>query len=129
LGKDADELGREDERKREKVEQMRIRQIYVPEIVLALHRELYDSREVFPAYVPLSPILPTTTFQLTPSQFRNLRRTLQLPNIIADSRYSIFRDFVSPDGNRMPEYLAGVREAGIAVLGAGVSDPVQAVVG
>ncbi|KAF8699585.1 Nuclear pore protein, partial [Rhizoctonia solani] len=96
------------ERKREKVEQMRIRQIYVPEIVLALHRELYNSRDIFPA---------------------NLRKVLQLPNIIADSRYSIFRDFVSPDGNRMPEYLAGVREAGIAVLGAGVSDPVQAVVG
>ncbi|ELU41262.1 nuclear pore complex protein [Rhizoctonia solani AG-1 IA] len=93
--------------KREKVEQMRIRQIYVPEIVLALHRELYNSRDIFPA---------------------NLRKVLQLPNIIADSRYSIFRDFVSPDGNRMPEYLAGVREAGIAVLGAGVSDPVQAVV-
>ncbi|CAE6488486.1 unnamed protein product [Rhizoctonia solani] len=96
------------ERKRERVEQMRIRQIYVPEIVLALHRELYASRDIFPA---------------------NLRKALQLPNIVADSRYSIFRDFVSPDGNRMPEYLAGVRDAGIAVLGAGVSDPVQAVVG
>ncbi|KAJ1303944.1 hypothetical protein OPQ81_008355 [Rhizoctonia solani] len=96
------------ERKREKVEQMRIRQIYVPEIVLSLHKELYNSRDIFPA---------------------NLRKALQLPNIVADSRYSIFRDFVSPDGNRMPEYLAGVRDAGIAVLGAGVSDPVQAVVG
>ncbi|EUC55936.1 nuclear pore complex protein [Rhizoctonia solani AG-3 Rhs1AP] len=96
------------ERKRERVEQMRIRQIYVPEIILALHRELYNSRDIFPA---------------------NLRKALQLPNIVADSRYSIFRDFVSADGNRMPEYLAGVRDAGIAVLGAGVSDPVQAVVG
>ncbi|CAE6457760.1 unnamed protein product [Rhizoctonia solani] len=96
------------ERKRERVEQMRIRQIYVPEIILALHRELYNSRDIFPV---------------------NLRRALQLPNIVADSRYNIFRDFISPDGNRMPEYLASVRDAGIAVLGGGVSDPVQAVVG
>lgn len=29
----------------------------------------------------------------------------------------------------MPEYLAGLRDVSIAVLGAGISDPVQAVVG
>ncbi|KAG8702888.1 Nucleoporin nup84 [Ceratobasidium sp. 394] len=96
------------ERKRERVEQSRIRQIYVPEMILQLHHELYASRETFPA---------------------NLRRALQLPNIVADSRYGIFKDFVSTSGNRMPEYLGCVREASIAMLKNGITDPVQAVVG
>lgn len=76
---------------------------------------------------PFSPY-PAAISSLT-RPFRNLRRALQLPNIVADSRYSIFRDFVSTGVNRMPEYLAGVREAAIAVLGNGLTDPVQAVVG
>ncbi|QRV95712.1 nuclear pore complex protein [Ceratobasidium sp. AG-Ba] len=96
------------ERRRERVEQQRIRQIYVPEMVLQLHNQLYASRDLFPA---------------------NLRRALQLPNIVADSRFGIFKDFVSRDGNRMPEYLRCVREASIAVLKNGITDPVQAVVG
>ncbi|KAG9125019.1 Nucleoporin nup84 [Ceratobasidium sp. 392] len=77
-------------------------------MVLQLHHHLYESRETFPA---------------------NLRRVLQLPNIVADSRYGIFKDFISTSGNRMPEYLRCVREASIAVLKNGVTDPVQAVVG
>ncbi|KAG8724644.1 Nucleoporin nup84 [Ceratobasidium sp. 395] len=96
------------ERKRERVEQSRIRQIYVPEMILQLHHALYMSRDIFPA---------------------NLRRALQLPNIVADARYGLFKDFISASGNRMPEYLRCVREASIAVLTNGITDPVQAVVG
>lgn len=49
--------------------------------------------------------------------------TPALQHIVTDSRYSVFRDFVSTGANRMSEYLAGVREATTAVLGNGIAAP------
>ncbi|KAG1841563.1 hypothetical protein DFJ58DRAFT_718154 [Suillus subalutaceus] len=74
----------------------RVRQIYVPELILRLHVMLYASRE-------------------------NLKRALELADIVVDSRYKLHDDFLHLDGRRFGEYLDAVRRATIAGLEGGGS--------
>ncbi|KAJ7719417.1 hypothetical protein B0H16DRAFT_1739449 [Mycena metata] len=75
-----------------------LRQIYVPELIIRLHFLLFASRTQFP---------------------ENLKRALKLANVVADSRYKLYEDFVNEDGRRLGDYLGAVRQA---ILGGG-SDP------
>lgn len=84
----------------------RIRQIYIPELVIRLHFTLLNSREWIPD---------------------NLKRALQLANVVADSRYKLYEDFVNENGKRLGEYLEAVRLAFIAGLDKGGSDPFRLV--
>ncbi|KAG1743847.1 hypothetical protein EDB19DRAFT_1849782 [Suillus lakei] len=76
----------------------RIRQIYIPELILRLHVMLHASREHVPD-------------------------ALELVNIVADSRDKLYDNFLHIDGRRLGEYLNGVRRATIAGLEGGGSDP------
>ncbi|KAG1805835.1 uncharacterized protein BJ212DRAFT_1303898 [Suillus subaureus] len=58
-------------------------QIYVPELILQLHIMLCTSRE-------------------------NLKRVLELVNIVVDSRYKLYDDFLHLNGQRLGEYLGTV---------------------
>ncbi|KAH6905125.1 nuclear pore complex protein [Coprinopsis sp. MPI-PUGE-AT-0042] len=83
-------------------ELVRIRQIYIPELIIRLHFILFESRQYIPG---------------------NLKRALQLANVVADSRYKLYEDFVNEDGRRLGEYLGAVRRAFIGGLEKGGSDP------
>ncbi|KIJ62485.1 hypothetical protein HYDPIDRAFT_94356 [Hydnomerulius pinastri MD-312] len=87
-------------------EMARIRQIYVPELILRLHIMLYSSREHIPG---------------------NLKVALELANIVADSRYKLYDDFLHQDGRRLGEYLGAVRQAVLAGLESGGSDPFKVI--
>ncbi|CAK5283093.1 unnamed protein product [Mycena citricolor] len=93
------EEGGGDRRRRDLI---RIRQIYVPELIIRLHFMLLASRAEFPA---------------------NLKRALELSNIVADSRYKLYEDFSNEDGKRIGDYLSAVRQAVLAALEGGGSDP------
>ncbi|KAF8321303.1 hypothetical protein DL93DRAFT_2130809 [Clavulina sp. PMI_390] len=86
----------------------RIRQIFIPELVLRLHQELMASRHLFPA---------------------NIKHAYHLSTIVADERYQLYRDFLTTatsDGkpkNRLREYMYAVRETGLAALEGGNTDP------
>ncbi|KZT66080.1 hypothetical protein DAEQUDRAFT_813825 [Daedalea quercina L-15889] len=92
-----------DRRRRELV---RIRQIYIPELVIRLHSLLVASRSKVP---------------------ENLKHALLLANIVADSRYKLTEDFVNQDGRRLGDYLGAIRQAVLAGLEAGGSDPFRIV--
>ncbi|KAL1742723.1 nuclear pore protein 84/107 [Schizophyllum fasciatum] len=92
-----------DVRRRELV---RIRQIYIPELVTRIHTLMLSSRQHIAG---------------------NLKRALTLTNIVADSRYKVFEDFVNEDNRRLGDYLAMVRDAAIAGLENGGSDPFRVV--
>ncbi|KAJ6459798.1 nuclear pore protein 84/107 [Mycena vitilis] len=93
------EEGGGDRRRRDLI---RIRQIYVPELIIRLHFLLFASRAQFP---------------------ENLKRALELANIVADSRYKLYEDFVNEDGRRLGDYLGAVRQAILGGLEGGGSDP------
>ncbi|KAH7886730.1 nuclear pore protein 84/107 [Phlebopus sp. FC_14] len=82
-------------------EMSRIRQIYIPELILRLHFMLYSSREHIPG---------------------NLKIALELANIVADSRYKLYDDFLHQDGRQLREYLGAVRQAVLTGLEDGGSD-------
>ncbi|KAN0138564.1 Nuclear pore protein 84/107 [Lactarius tabidus] len=84
----------------------RIRQLFVPELILRLHTLLISSR----THVP-----------------ENVRRALRLVNVVADSRYMLYTEFAGENGRRLKEYLAAVRTAVLAGLEHGGSDPFRAV--
>lgn len=44
---------------------------------------------------------------------------MDLVPIVADKRYNICSTFSSSEGNRLKQYLKGVRDVGIALLGEG----------
>ncbi|KAG1769950.1 hypothetical protein EV702DRAFT_1140312 [Suillus placidus] len=44
----------------------------------------------------------------------DLKRALELANIVADSRYKLYDDFLHLDGRSLGEYLDAVRRATIA---------------
>ncbi|CAA7264467.1 unnamed protein product [Cyclocybe aegerita] len=94
-----------DRRRRELI---RIRQIFVPELILRLHYILHSSRNLIP---------------------ENLKRALELANIVADSRYKLYEDFMSEGGRTLAEYLGTVRQAILAGLEHGGSDPFRIVTG
>ena len=112
-----------DRRRRELV---RIRQIYIPELIIRLHSLLVASRSKAPEWVPI--ITATLSSYLTHVILnRNLKHALLLANIVADSRYKLTDDFVSQDGRRLGDYLGAVRQAVLAGLEAGGSDPFRIV--
>ncbi|KAG6877257.1 hypothetical protein C0993_009026 [Termitomyces sp. T159_Od127] len=106
---------------RRRRELIRVRQIFVPELIIRLHSLLVASRhhikEWVPAFVCVSPP-ETKNFS-----FRNLTRALHLANTVADSRYKLYEDFVNEDGRRLGDYLGAVRQAVLAGLEGGGSDP------
>ena len=57
---------------------------------------------------------------------RNLKRALQLVNIVADSRYRLYDDFKSVGGRSLSDYLGVVRQAVLGGLENGGSDPFRA---
>jgi len=84
----------------------RVRQIFIPELILRLHGLLVSSRTHIP---------------------QNVRHALLLANVVADSRYMLFTEFAGENGRRLKEYLAAVRMAVLAGLEHGGSDPFRAV--
>ncbi|KAI5891471.1 uncharacterized protein SCHCODRAFT_02629191 [Schizophyllum commune H4-8] len=92
-----------DARRRELI---RIRQIYIPDLVTRIHTLMLSSRQHIPG---------------------NLKRALSLANIVADSRYRVYDDFVNEEGRRLSDYLKMVRDAAIAGLENGGSDPFRVV--
>lgn len=88
-----------DRRKRDLI---RIRQIYIPELIIRLHFALVESRQWMP---------------------ENLRRAMELVNIVADARHRLYDDFMTGKGRRLGEYLGAVRQAFVAGLEKGGSDP------
>ncbi|KIK67022.1 hypothetical protein GYMLUDRAFT_69211 [Collybiopsis luxurians FD-317 M1] len=86
---------------------IRIRQIYIPELVIRLHFTLFNSRHRFP---------------------ENLKLLLQLVHVVADSRYKLYEDFYSDSGARLDDYLGAVRQAVLGGLEAGGSDPFRAII-
>ncbi|KIJ62482.1 hypothetical protein HYDPIDRAFT_94508, partial [Hydnomerulius pinastri MD-312] len=89
-------------------EMSRIRQIYVPELILRLHIMLYSSRECIPGSVLFA--LPLTRAPDSPHlSDRNLKVALELANIVADSQYKLYDDFLHQDERRLGEYLGAVR--------------------
>ncbi|CAD6884836.1 unnamed protein product [Tilletia controversa] len=107
-------------------EYKRIRQLFVPELVLSLHYMLIDSRD----------LLPDT-----------LARALVLPNLVADGSHALWQDFISrpaeddveedpeasvqPEGqktNRLPEYLEAIRQAELTALDSLGPDPFRAAI-
>ncbi|KAG5440808.1 hypothetical protein PCK2_000107 [Pneumocystis canis] len=75
-------------------ELMKIRNMYIPELVCLLHKVYYDTHMLFP---------------------RNLHACMELSCIVADDEKKIYETFLITD--RMPEYLKMVRQASIAMLG------------
>jgi nuclear pore complex protein Nup107 len=49
-------------------------------------------------------------------------------NVVADSRYKLYEDFVNEDGKRLGDYLGAVRQAVLGGLEGGGSDPFKIVV-
>ncbi|KAI4519168.1 hypothetical protein K525DRAFT_258749 [Schizophyllum commune Loenen D] len=92
-----------DARRRELI---RIRQIYIPDLVIRIHTLMLSSRQHIPG---------------------NLKRALSLANVVADSRYRVYDDFVNEEGRRLSDYLKMVRDAAIAGLENGGSDPFRVV--
>jgi hypothetical protein len=71
--------------------------------------------------------LPHSYFLLWRS--RNLRHSLELANVVADSRYKLYEDFVNEDnGRRLGDYLGAVRQAILGGLEKGGSDPFRVMV-
>ncbi|KAG5518448.1 hypothetical protein PMAC_002843 [Pneumocystis sp. 'macacae'] len=75
-------------------ELVKIRNIYIPELVCLLHKVYYDTHTLFP---------------------RNLRACMELSFIVADEEKKIYETFLLT--HRMPEYLKLLRQASIAMLG------------
>jgi nuclear pore complex protein Nup107 len=119
----------------------------VPELIIRLHYLLYSSRKHIPGYVHfyspfflLNPILISLLFFLsfpfpflffpfplhpTPLQknHRNLKRAIELANIVADSRYRLYETFSGNGGRSLLDYLQVVRQAVLAGVENGGSDP------
>ena len=111
-------FGSGDRRRRELI---RIRQIYIPELIIRLHALLFTSRQWIPEYVIV--FLPRSIFQTHHKPTRNLKRALELANIVADSRYKLYEDFVNEDGRKLGDYLGAVRQVVLGGLESGGSDP------
>jgi nuclear pore complex protein Nup107 len=113
---------------RRRFELIRIRQIYIPELILRLHNMLFTSRHMIPEYVRNATVHICCPSFSTP-YYRNLKRALQLVNIVADSRYRLYDDFkgVGGGGRSLSDYLGVVRQAVLGGLENGGSDPFRVV--
>ena len=58
---------------------------------------------------------------------RNLKHTLDLANIVADSRYRLYDDFANVPQRKLSDYLLAVRQAILGGLEGGGSDPFRVV--
>ncbi|KIO24192.1 hypothetical protein M407DRAFT_26387 [Tulasnella calospora MUT 4182] len=76
----------------------RVRSIHVPDAVIRLSYILLNSRA---------------------HSEGNLDRAMELVPIVADERYFVYPTFIAYGGNRLEEYLDGVRHVGLALLEAG----------
>lgn len=92
---------------RRRQELIRIRQIYIPELIVRLHVLLFTSRRWIPT---------------------NLKQALELANVVADSRYKLYEDFVGEDGRRLGDYLGAVRQGVLGGLEGGGSDPFRVLI-
>ena len=111
-----------DRRRRELI---RVRQIFIPELVIRLHGILYESRTRVPKCVEMN----RTRFVLyLMCLCRNLTRSFELTNIVADSKHKLYEDFAGGDGIRLGEYLGNVRQAVLGGLEGGGSDPFRVLI-
>lgn len=55
--------------------------------------------------------------------YRNLRKVTELVNIVADSRYRLYDDFVDDKSERLSKYLAAVQQAIMKGLEGGGAHP------
>lgn len=87
----------------------RIRQIFIPDLVLRLHAQLMDNRGLFP--------------QL-------LQTALDMTKLVADEQHKVYVEFLGQDNKpyRLVAYLDRVRESSMAVLQGGSSNPIVAAV-
>ncbi|OBZ72749.1 hypothetical protein A0H81_06689 [Grifola frondosa] len=98
---------RGDDRRRHDL--IRIRQIYVPELIIRLHVMLTASRGRIP---------------------ENLKHSFALVNVVADSRYKLYNDFASQPGDQtrqLGHYLGAVRQTVLIGLEGGGSDPFRVI--
>ncbi len=70
--------------------------------------------------------LPTIFYCLVTS---NLKRVLEVVNTVADSRYKLYEDFINEGGRNLAEYVTVVRQAILAGLEHGGSDPFRIIAG
>ena len=111
-----------DRRRRELI---RVRQIFIPELVIRLHSILYKSRTRVPKCVEINLI----GFVLCLTRLRrNLMRSFELANIVADSKHKLYEDFVGGNGAKLGEYLGSVRQAVLGGLEGGGSDPFRVLI-
>ncbi|KAL1924881.1 uncharacterized protein VTP21DRAFT_4535 [Calcarisporiella thermophila] len=74
-------------------ELQRLREIYIPEMVIRLHSTLYESRDVIPG---------------------NLEKSLEIANLVADDHLAIYREFTQT--GKMPQLLQLLRRSSLAIL-------------
>lgn len=100
---------------------MRIRRIYIPELIIRLHSFLVNSGDKIAECAVLFFLL-SSSVDLPPC--RNLKYAMDLVNIVADSRYRLYDDFLGGgEGQRLNDYLLAVRQAVLKGLETGGSDP------
>jgi len=82
----------------------RLRQLYIPELVMRLHNVLYQAKDDIA---------------------EALQWTFDLANIVADGRHKLAETFLTTDqeSNKLITYLAGMRDVGMSVLQHGAIDP------
>ncbi|EJU04993.1 nuclear pore protein 84/107 [Dacryopinax primogenitus] len=82
----------------------RLRQLYIPELVMRLHRVLYNAKD---------------------EAADALKWTFDLANIVADGRYALAETFLTNEheSNKLIVYLEGMRDVGMTVLQHGATDP------
>ena len=102
---------------------VRIRQIYIPELVIRLHALLVQSGDRIPMYVFLSFSFRTA---FSGAFGRNLKHALTLSNIVADSRYGVYEDFIADGSARLEAFLKAVRLGVLKGLEEGGADPLRA---
>jgi len=117
---------------RRQAELARIRRLIVPDLVFRLHHALFETRTLIPSCVSprLSfPLLepPTDSLLLLSlsSSCSNLSRALALPNLVADERHELYREFIPLPGAGagalgIEAYLDEVRVAALASLEMGM---------
>lgn len=86
------------------MELQRIRQIFVPDLVLRLHQTLIENKDYFPVL---------------------LQRALDMSKLVASEKYHIFTEFLGHDDRpyRLVAYLEKVCEASLEALKSGSSNP------
>lgn len=85
----------------------RIRQIFVPDLVMRMHERLTSNHTRFP---------------------RLLQAALDMCTLVAAQEHHVYEEFIGrdADASRLVNYLDHVREASMAALAAGSSDPFRA---